>query len=49
MQQTKEMARAGKRMGKKVMATDTAQEIVGAVVDGLEESRSTRPTMSPRT
>ena len=35
MQQTKDMARAGKRMGKKVMATDTAQEVVGAVVDGL--------------
>jgi hypothetical protein len=37
MQQAKEMAKAGKRMGKKVIATDTAQEVVGVVVDGLEE------------
>ena len=37
MQQTKEMAKAGKRMGKKVMATDTAQDVVGAMVNGLEE------------
>jgi DNA-binding protein HU-beta len=36
MQQTKEMAKAGKRMGKKVMATDTAQDVVAVVVDGLE-------------
>jgi hypothetical protein len=37
MQQTKEMAKAGKRMGKKVIATDTAQDVVAVVVDGLEE------------
>jgi hypothetical protein len=37
MQQTKQMAKAGKRMGKKVMATDTAQDAVAVVVDGLEE------------
>ena len=37
MQQTKEMAKAGKRMGKKVMATDTAQDVMAVVVDGLEE------------
>jgi hypothetical protein len=36
MQQTKEMARMGKQMGKKVMATDTAQEVVGVMLDGLE-------------
>jgi hypothetical protein len=36
MQQTKQMAKAGKRMGKKVMATDTAQDVVAVVVDGLE-------------
>lgn len=36
MQQTKEMVKAGKRMGKKVMATDTAQDVVAVVVDGLE-------------
>ena len=37
MQQAKDVARASKRMGKKVMATDTAQDVVGVVVDGLEE------------
>ena len=37
MAQAKEMAKTGKRMGKKVMATDTAQDVVGVVVDGLEE------------
>jgi DNA-binding protein HU-beta len=37
MQQTNEMAKAGKRMGKKVMATDTAQDVMAVVVDGLEE------------
>ena len=37
MQKTKEVARAGKRMGKKVMATDTAQDVVEVLVDGLEE------------
>jgi hypothetical protein len=37
MQQTKEIAKTGKRMGKKVMATDTAQDVVGVVVDGLED------------
>jgi hypothetical protein len=37
VQTTREVARAGKRMGKKVMATDTAQDVVGVVVDGLEE------------
>jgi DNA-binding protein HU-beta len=36
MQQTKEMAKASKRMGKKIMATDTAQDVVAVVVDGLE-------------
>jgi DNA-binding protein HU-beta len=36
MQQTKEMVKAGKRMGKKVMATGTAQDVVAVVVDGLE-------------
>jgi hypothetical protein len=38
MPQTKEMAKAGQRMAKKVMATDTAQEVVEVVVDGLEEA-----------
>ena len=37
MAQAKEMAKTGKRMGKKVLATDTAQDVVGVVVDGLEE------------
>jgi hypothetical protein len=37
MAQAKEMAKTGKQMGKKVMATDTAQDVVGVVVDGLEE------------
>jgi hypothetical protein len=37
MQQTKEIAKTGKRMGKKVMATDTAQDVVAVVVDGLED------------
>ena len=37
MAQAKEMAKTGKRMGKKVKATDTAQDVVGVVVDGLEE------------
>ena len=33
----KGIAKSGKRMGKKVLATDTAQDVVGVVVDGLEE------------
>ena len=37
MQGTKEIAKTSKQMGKKVMATDTAQDVVGVVVDGLEE------------
>ncbi len=37
MVQAKEIAKSGKRMGKKVLATDTAQDVVGVVVDGLEE------------
>ena len=37
MQQTKEIVKTGKQMGKKVLATDTAQDVVGVVVDGLEE------------
>ena len=37
MQGTKEVVKTGKRMGKKVMATDTAQDVVGVVVDGLED------------
>ena len=36
MQQTKEIVKTGKRMGEKVIATDTAQEIVGVMLDGLE-------------
>jgi hypothetical protein len=37
MQQTKEIVKTGKQIGKKVMATDTAQDVVGVVVDGFEE------------
>ena len=37
MAKAKEMANSGKRMGKKVLATDTAQDVVEVVVDGLEE------------
>ena len=37
MQGTKEIAKTSKQMGKKVMATDTAQDVVGAVVEGLED------------
>jgi hypothetical protein len=36
MQQTKEIVKTGKRMGEKVMATDTAQEVVGVMLGGLE-------------
>ena len=31
------VVKTGKQMGKKVMATDTAQDVVGVVVDGLED------------
>ena len=37
MQGPKKIADAGKEAGKKVLATDTAQGVVGAVVDKLEE------------
>jgi hypothetical protein len=36
MQKTNEVVKAGRRIGKKVMASDTAQDVVGVVVDGLE-------------
>jgi hypothetical protein len=36
MQQTKEILKTGKRMGEKVMATDTSQEVVGVMLGGLE-------------
>ncbi|MGZ5289333.1 MAG: hypothetical protein ACXWE5_07610 [Actinomycetota bacterium] len=37
MQGPKKIADAGKEAGKKVLATDTVQGVVGAVVDKLEE------------
>jgi hypothetical protein len=37
MQAPKKIANAGKEAGKKVLATDTAQGVVEAVVDKLEE------------
>ena len=37
MQGPKKIADTGKEAGKKVLATDTAQGVVGAVVDKLEE------------
>ena len=37
MQGPKKIADAGKEAGKKVLATDAAQGVVGAVVDKLEE------------
>jgi hypothetical protein len=37
MQGPKKIADAGKKAGKKVLATDTAQGVAGAVVDKLEE------------
>ncbi|MFL5736813.1 MAG: hypothetical protein ACJ76P_05695, partial [Actinomycetota bacterium] len=37
MQKPKQMAKAGKQMGKKVLASDTAQDVVGVVVDDLKE------------
>src|SRR4051794_22510402 len=37
MQKPKEMAKAGKQVGKKVLASDAAQDVVGVVVDDLKE------------
>ena len=37
MDQPQKIAKAGKRVGKKVLATDAAQGVVEAVVDKLEE------------
>src|SRR5438105_11053093 len=34
--QTKRVTNVGKRMGKKVMATDAAQDVAGVLVDDLE-------------
>src|SRR6476659_6640584 len=36
MQQPKVIVRTSKRMGKKVMATDSAQEVAGVMLGGLE-------------
>jgi hypothetical protein len=47
MADVKKVMRTGVNAGKKVLATDAAQDVIGAVVDKLEETAVDRRTMWP--